>query len=72
MSWFNGMVEFLVFWLMGKWWVLGNYDRTNAWLPSYPLGRRIRSSRSSWIFNLALGCSWVPLCLGVLPLLLYC
>ena len=45
---FNGMVEFLVkFWLMGKWWVLGNCDRTNAWLPTYPLDRRIRSPRSS-------------------------
>ena len=30
--------------------VLGNCDRTNAWLPTYPLGRRISSSRSSLIF----------------------
>ena len=47
MTLFNGMAEFLVIWLMGKWWVLGNCDRTNAWLPTYPLDKRIRSSRSS-------------------------
>ena len=43
MEWSN----FLVFWLMGKWWVLENCDRTNTCLPMYPLDRRIRSSRSS-------------------------
>ena len=32
---------------MDKWWVLGNCDRTNAWLLMYPLDRRIRSSCSS-------------------------
>ena len=35
MTWFNGMVEFLVkFWLMDKWWALRNCDWTNAWLPT--------------------------------------
>ena len=47
MSWFNGMVEFLVILVNGKMVVLGNCDRTNIWLPTYPLDRRIRSSRSS-------------------------
>ena len=37
MTWFNGMVEFL------QMVVLGNCNRINAWLPTYPLDRRIRS-----------------------------
>ena len=48
MTWFNGMVEF--FWKIlvnGQMVVLGNCDRTITWLPTYPLDRRIKSSRSS-------------------------
>ena len=55
MTWFNGIVEF---WkekkINGQMVVLGNCDQTNAWLPTYPLCRRIRSSRSSLIFYFAL------------------
>ena len=47
MTWFSGMVEFLVILVNGQMVGLGNCDRTNAWLPTYPLDRRIRSSRSS-------------------------
>ena len=49
MTWFNGMVDFWKILFNGKMVVLGNCDRTNAWLPMYPLCRRIRSSRSSLI-----------------------
>ena len=42
----NGMVEYFLVILVNG---LGNCDRTNAWLPTYPLNKRIRSSCSSWI-----------------------
>ena len=50
MTWFNGMVEFWKILFNGQMVVLGNCDRTNACLPTYPLCKRIRSSRNSLIF----------------------
>ena len=49
---------FFFFGLMGKWWVWKNCDQTNVWLPMYLLGRRIRSSCSSFFIclNFCLGC----------------
>ena len=47
MTLFNEIVEFLVILVNGQMVGLGNCDRTNAWLPMYPLNRRISSSRSS-------------------------
>ena len=38
MTWFNGMVEFLKILVNEQMVVLGNCDRTNARLPTYPLG----------------------------------
>ena len=52
MTWFKGMVEFWKILFNGQIVVLGNCDRTHAWLPMYPLYRRIRSSRSSLNFYL--------------------
>ena len=58
-TWFNGMVEFLV---NGPMVVLGNCDWVNTWLPTYLLCRKIRSSHSSLMMIFFFIC--LNLCLG--------
>ena len=57
----NGMVEYFLVILVNG---LGNCDRTNAWLPTYPLNKRIRSSRSSCIMMVFFFLIYLNFCLG--------
>ena len=56
MEWLN----FLKILVNGPMVVLGNCDRINAWLPMYPLCKRIRPSHSLLIFYLPHFCLGLP------------